>query len=232
MDPTAPTRAPSPRSPLAARLRLFSCESSPMASRAWRCRTSPTSWCSSSRRWTICAARPRSRSRAPQLARADVLPGALLAAALGPPMPARAHAVEVIAARLGAVPVEVDADQLPPAAACTPGAHVRERRGGGGGGGGGGQRGGGVGVRSVDYARGTSKLIRQGIDNDAGAHTAIGALEPGIAEELQCCGAGATDRGSCSASSALVVEKAPGLRRSGAFEPTPATSDRKGAAAG
>jgi len=53
---------------------------------------------------------------------------ALLATQLDPLMPARAHAVEVIAARLGALVVEVHADQSPAATACAAGALVRERR--------------------------------------------------------------------------------------------------------
>jgi len=47
-------------------------------------------------------------------------------------MPARAHAVKVIATRLGTVAVKVNADQPTPAAPRTPSAHVRERQQGGG----------------------------------------------------------------------------------------------------
>jgi hypothetical protein len=43
-------------------------------------------------------------------------------------MPARAHAVKVIAARLGAVPIEVDADRPAPATPCAAGTLIRERR--------------------------------------------------------------------------------------------------------
>ena len=49
----------------------------------------------------------------------------LLAAPLDPPMPARADAVEVIAPRLGAVEVKVDADQSTPTRPDASDAHVR-----------------------------------------------------------------------------------------------------------
>src|SRR5262245_24569752 len=52
---------------------------------------------------------------------------ALLAAPLDPPMPARADAVEVIAARLGTVAIEVDADQ--PAVAAPDAARIAVREG-------------------------------------------------------------------------------------------------------
>jgi hypothetical protein len=52
----------------------------------------------------------------------------LLATALDPALPARADAVEVIAARLGTVTIEVHADQAVVPAATAAGAHVGERR--------------------------------------------------------------------------------------------------------
>jgi transposase-like protein len=66
------------------------------------------------------------RRRAPPGCR--VTGNALRATPLDPPMPAGAHPVEVIAPRLGAVTVEVDADRSAPGTLGTPTGLVGERR--------------------------------------------------------------------------------------------------------
>src|SRR4029453_14838579 len=103
---------------------------------------------------------PEPSARAPRLTTHDLRrTRRLAAAALDPPMPARAHAVEVVAARLETVAVEVHADGAAAAGARTAAGLVGERGGGAralpGAGDGGGRSapGGGRGRRSAHSGR-------------------------------------------------------------------------------
>jgi hypothetical protein len=78
---TSPTPTRSPPSPPGAPQPSSSSASSPRASRSSRSTPRPRSWCSSSRRSTICDGRPRLRSNARPLSVSD--PSALFATRLG-----------------------------------------------------------------------------------------------------------------------------------------------------